>query len=149
VTDLEYVFPGLRSNAYAVTSPRADTYNCMAWAAGDDEAWWWPDEMETSYWPPEVPRVVAVDAFVRAYEGLGYERCATSELERGFERIALYVDSNGIPTHAARQLADGAWTSKLGRLEDITHTNLESISGGGYGLATVFMRRPREGEAGP
>ena len=29
------------------------------------------------------------------------------------------IDTNGKPTHAARQLSSGLWTSKLGKLQDI------------------------------
>ena len=32
------------------------------------------------------------------------------QLEPGFEKIALYADNSGKPTHAARQLDNGRWT---------------------------------------
>ena len=47
---------------------------------------------------------------------------------------------NGIPTHAARQLPDGSWTSKLGQNIDVQHT-IFSIQDGDYGSVAVFMRR--------
>ncbi len=141
--ELEDIFPGLRADTYRVTSARSDAYNCIAWAAGDDQAWWWPDAMETDYWPARAPRAETVEAFVQAYAGLGYERCATPDFEEGIEKIAVYIDANGVPTHAARQLADGTWTSKLGELEDITHPTLAAISNEAYGTATIFLRRVR------
>jgi hypothetical protein len=143
VPNLEEIFPGLRPGTYEVTSPATESYNCIAWSTERDDLWWWPDEMETSYWPPGVPRTATVEVFVQAYATLGYERCQTSEPEEGFEKIAVYTDASGVPTHAARQLADGTWTSKLGGLEDITHSTLSAVSNEAYGTATLFLRRPR------
>jgi hypothetical protein len=42
----------------------------------------------------------------------------------------------------ARQLVSGAWTSKLGRLEDIEHEALEAINCDDYGEPVQFLRRP-------
>jgi hypothetical protein len=67
--------------------------------------------------------------------------CDSSDLEPGLEKVAIYL-ANGLPTHAARQLADGAWTSKCGRLEDIRHT-LDGVAGDVYGQPAVFLARPR------
>jgi hypothetical protein len=69
-----------------------------------------------------------------------------SELEVGTEKVAIYVDADGIPTHAARQLADGTWTSKLGEWEDIRHKTLKAMEDGdglglGYGRVAVILRR--------
>ena len=41
-------------------------------------------------------------------------------LQDGYEKIAIYA-LDGEPTHAARQLDTGRWTSKLGKHEDIEH----------------------------
>jgi hypothetical protein len=40
---LESLFPNLRADPYAVTSPASTVYNCIAWAAGDNTRWWEPD----------------------------------------------------------------------------------------------------------
>lgn len=45
-------------------------------------------------------------------------------------------------THAARQLPNGLWTSKLGQLEDITHATPQVIAGSDYGEVMQFMKRP-------
>jgi hypothetical protein len=37
-------FPRLSESTFAVTSPPDRFYNCIAWAAGDTEHLWWPDE---------------------------------------------------------------------------------------------------------
>lgn len=139
------VFPGLHTQDYNCTSPSSIAYNCIAWAADDTSAWWWPDDHSIGYgyWPSNVPREETIEAFVAAYATLGYERCASSSDEQGFERIALYALPDGSPTHAARRLPDGFWTSQLGIFEDITHATLACLDGPTYGRAVVFLRRPR------
>jgi hypothetical protein len=117
----------------------------MAWAAGKIDAWWWPDAGGDYYWPAGVPRQETHAAFVLAYQQIGYEVCASAELEAGFEKIALYLDAAGVPAHAARQLPSGAWTSKLGSWEDIEHPTLDALAGrdAGYGSPNVILRRPQ------
>ena len=139
--DLERLFPGLRGAVYAVTSPAQPDYNCVAWATGDDSRWWWPDEFEQYYWPEEAQRRSTLDAFVDAFRTLGFEICGDSTLEPGWEKAAIYAKEDGTPTHAARQLPDGTWTSKLGQLEDIQHAEVDHVSGTAYGRPVLFLRR--------
>lgn len=134
-------FPNLQEAGYLVTSEVTPQYNCIAWAAGDDGRWWWPDPMEQAYWPPDIPREETLDAFIQTYAKLGSQPCENEELEPAYEKIALFASSNGVPTHAARQLPNGSWTSKLGRQEDIEHS-LEGVEGPAYGTVVRFMRRP-------
>lgn len=141
--EIESSFPGLRNHGYSITSQATVEYNCIAWAAGDTGAWWWPDPMNVCYWPPAIPRKETLDAFIKAYELLGYDICKDSNCEEGFEKIAIYVDDNGKPTHAARQVRSGRWTSKLGSLEDIEHTTLDGLYNSSYGFVVAFMRRPK------
>ena len=79
-------------------------------------------------------------SFFAAFATLGYVACEDASLEAGFEKVAIYL-SDGVPTHAARQLQDGAWTSKLGQGFDIRHT-LEAIEGPAYGVVSLFLARP-------
>jgi hypothetical protein len=132
------IFPNLRNCPHRVTSPITEDYNCIAWAAGDTDNWWWPSPFD--YWPVE-PREATADGFIVAFRTLGYEPCADGNLEAGFEKVALYFNATG-PTHMARQLVDGKWTSKLGKAWDIEHATLEGVGNGGYGAAVVFMKRP-------
>lgn len=121
-------------------------YNCIAWAAGNDTRWWWPDAMGVGYWPPNVPRADTFAQFVRLYSGFGYTLCFDGALERGFEKVALYgkgPKGSEIPTHAALQLENGEWTSKLGPFEDIKHTTPGDVEGPTYGRVVCFLRRPR------
>jgi hypothetical protein len=138
---LEDYFPRLRAPAYTVTSDATQTYNCIAWAAEDQSSWWWPDPQMLYFWPDAVPRAETLEAFVAAYELHGYERCDDSTLQPGFQKVALFANANGVPTHAARQLPDGRWTSKLGAAQDITH-QLDDVGGADYGEPRLFMRRP-------
>jgi len=141
MTRLPDLFPGLATNGHEITSPATTDYNCIAWAAGDTSAWWEPDAMGLYFWPLGARREMTVDAYAEAFSSLGYEPCERADLERGFEKVALYSRAGG-PTHAARQLADGRWTSKLGQLEDIAHANLGGLSGDVYGTPTLILRRP-------
>ena len=140
--DVEESFPNLSKDGYSLTSPKTPEYNCIAWAAGDDGVCWWPDPLFVCYWPSEIPRAETIEAFIKAYESLGYFLCENATLEDGFEKVAIYADPNGKPTHAARQLYSGNWTSKLGQSEDIKHTTLDGLVGGHYGSVAVILKRP-------
>ena len=137
-------FPNLRTASYRITSPETLRYNCIAWAAGDNGRWWWPGSTRGSYWPQDVPREPSLRAFVLAFRGLGYEECRDGSLEAGLQKIAIFARLDGGPTHAARQLSNGKWTSKLGPLADITHDSVGDISGTLYGEPVKFMRRPKQ-----
>lgn len=138
---IEQWFPQLQVSEYEITSPRDGEYNCIAWAASDHDQWWWPDSDEQYYWPQEVRRVCTLAAFAAAYATIGYRPCESQEPEDGLEKVVVFADSNGIPTHAARQLSNGRWTSKLGNFEDIEH-DLLALTGELYGsVAAVLGRR--------
>jgi hypothetical protein len=145
--DLETIFPKLASSPYRVMAAPSTGYNCLAFAAGETHRWWWPEDplVKGVYWPPGVPLKETVEAFVAAFATLGYVQCHGPELEQGFEKLALYALANGFPTHAARQLPDGWWTSKLGFLDVIEHATLEALEGDAYGKAVKFLKRPRIG----
>lgn len=140
VNSIEQLFPGLVGNVYQVTSPRNKDYNCIAWAAGDSHRGWWPSRNNsTEYWPSGLTRARTQQAFVAAFESLGYLVCDNEEQEAGYEKIALFANVDG-PTHASRQLPNGLWTSKLGTMEDIEHS-LRNLEGTLYGTVVVIMRR--------
>ena len=137
---LEDVFPGLRGQSYQITSPRDDRYNCIAFAAGDDQNWWWPDSAGEDAWPAGVARAETLEVFREAFATLGYVVCGDDRLEPGYEKVALFALA-GLPKHACRQLPNGRWASKLGRSEDIEHA-LHDLTGTAYGKAVLFMKRP-------
>jgi hypothetical protein len=141
------LFPRLRPGAFRVTSPRDRTYNCIAWAAGVTADWWWPiGETRPAFWPTGVAREETLSAFCEAFATLNYTVCPSDAPEPGFEKVALFADAAGIPTHAARQLPGGRWTSKLGQADDIEH-DLHDLEGGLYGTIALVLKRPLSGPA--
>lgn len=152
-TRIEALFPGLVRDGYVITSPIDPQYNCIAWAAGDQQRWWEPVPFNSGqnlgglYWPEGVAPWPTLESYQQAYETLGYESCFEGDVEDGFEKVAIYVDPQNKPLHAARQLPSGAWTSKLGQAYDVEHPEAGSVSGAEYGRVAVFMRRPHEGVA--
>ena len=142
------LFPGLRTAFYRITSPADPNYNCIAWAANDSSSWWWPHEgAPPPVWPSTAARELTLDAFVAAFRSLGYVLATEESLESEIEKIAVFADETGAPTHAARQLRTGQWTSKLGQAEDIEH-ELRAIEGEIYGKVALILKRPRERRTG-
>jgi len=139
----EACFPNLKPNEYQIISDRTIEYNCVAWAAGNSDHWWWPDNQSIYYWPEGAPRLETVNGFVETFRGLGYEPCDSDQYEPGFEKVALYADeATGAPKHMARQVESGIWTSKLGPQHDIEHRTLSGLEGDEYGKVVLIMRRP-------
>jgi len=141
------LFPNLRVSRFQVTSPPSDVYNCIAWAVGQTSIWWWPldDPLDdVPYWPAGAPCEVTIPAFVAAFATLGYVDCDNDANEVGWEKVALFADGQQTPTHAARQLPSGRWTSKLGESDDIEH-ELHALEGDLYGRVIVLLKRPASG----
>jgi hypothetical protein len=134
-------FPNLKQSDFEITSPSEPSYNCLGWAAGEEE-WWEPDPDGNYYWPDAAPREYTVPAFLAAYESIGYKICDAPEPEDGFEKIVLYQSDEDYPPHVARQLTPGNWTSKLGVYEDIKHMSLECLNGELYGHPAYYLKRP-------
>ncbi|HEC43760.1 MAG TPA: hypothetical protein ENI20_13130 [Bacteroides sp.] len=140
---IESCFPHISS--YNIKSPIDYKYNCIAFAANDTTKWWWPKA--PYYWPPDVPEKEDLASFIACYESLGYVVCGlNSKYKKCYEKVALFVDSYGNPTHAAKQDAEnkGIWKSKLGKYKDIEHT-LKDISGTynqySYGNVAIILKR--------
>ena len=132
-------FPSLTLTPFEVTSECDDFYNCIAWAANDNKNWWWPDPFGD--WPAGCPRAETLIAFRKAFETLGYAPSNYSDEWDQFEYIAIYLRGSK-PSHAARQLDNGRWTSKVGPVWDISH-ELVGLNGAEYGNPNLFMKRPR------
>lgn len=136
---LEVFFPGLAISGYEITSEASTVYNCIAWAAGDDSNWW--DWHPFAFWPEFAPHSLDVEALVQVFAGLGYSICDDAGLETGYQKVAVYA-IDGRWEHAARQMANGQWTSKLGEFEDIVHPSPDDLTGELYGEVYCVMRRP-------
>jgi hypothetical protein len=144
IQDIENAFPNLRGSPWRISSEIDESYNCIAFAVYDKQQFWDPNIVGIPgyYWPPGVSRDDNLASWMAVYEIHGFRVCESSDSEAGFEKIAIYTDENRVPNHVARQLRDGAWTSKLGPDEDIEHPSLEGLTSDIYGAAKVFMRRP-------
>lgn len=137
-----------------ITSPKDSSYNCIAWAVQDNVNWWEPDARGEYYWPEGISRRYTVDTYLSAYRTIGYEVCENQSTEEGFERIALYTDDYDVPQHAARQVSESKWTSKLGKSFDIEHPFIEEWTEiicmpdfvwynlRKYGRVKTFLKRP-------
>ena len=137
-------FPNLRPGEWRRASEPDPRYNCIAFAAGRTDVYWWPDPFPdplNDYWPAGIPRDETVDAIAELYRSLGYEPCTDASLEPGFEKVALYAVGSE-PTHAARQILNGRWVSKLGPQEDIEHGAPDDLSGPCYGQVVRVLKRP-------
>src|ERR1700683_2825441 len=123
-----------------------EKYNCIAWAVGKKDAFWWPRQLGGYHWPVNRPREPlnreTIKNFEDAFLTEGFIRCSDGKWEDGFEKLALYVNDSDIPKHAARLLPNGAWTSKMGDSEDIEHDTVHVVEGDLYGKAKVFFKRP-------
>nr|WP_206107193.1 hypothetical protein [Paenibacillus apii] len=97
IMELENHFPNLRYTPWSLTSPRTPEYNCIAWAASENDRWWWPDKAGLAYWPDEVPREVTLDAFIAAYGTLGYKTCDDDKLESVLRKSQYILIIGAIP----------------------------------------------------
>ncbi|NJM83130.1 MAG: hypothetical protein HC844_12140 [Tabrizicola sp.] len=134
-------FPRLLNAQAKKTSEPTPQYNCIAWAFEDNTKWWWP--MRRRYWPVPFDGKATMEAFQDYLSGSGWQQSQDRSLQAGLKKIALYANLfDGQPTHAARQLDSGAWTSKLGEDMDLTH-ELHELEGPMYGTVVAIFSRPR------
>jgi hypothetical protein len=131
-------FPNSGNYPFVVTSPIDPNYNCIAWAYERDDIRMWPN-IYGFYWPSQIRNEATIDAFEELFISIGYEICNDDSFEFGYLKIVIYA-LNGLPKHAARQLPNGQWTSKLGPMQDVMHS-LDGMNGGVYGNPVKFMRR--------
>ena len=143
------IFPKLNLDPkFKITSKRDPKYNCIAWAAIFDDKFMWPpggqlqlDGVNT-FWPQDLPTDQAVDTFIKLFEQYNFEVCGSPDFEEGFRKIAIYwIPAEKRCTHAARQKANGEWTSKLGMQQDIVHSDPFSLESDTYGVVAKFMKK--------
>src|SRR5262245_32862257 len=89
--ELEQIFPLLKASDYRISAPATKHYNCIAWAAGDQDSWW-QSELEDAYWPEGIPADGAVQSLVVLFQSLGYQVCVSRELVQEFEKVAIYAN---------------------------------------------------------
>ena len=104
----------------------------------------WPeDECDgVSVWPGMSTGQGDIGTFIEAFRTAGFDLCDETDIDEGYEKVALYCDPNSEEcTHAARQLENGLWSSKLGSSNDIQHSTPYSIQGRLYGNVACVLRR--------
>lgn len=131
-------FPKLASEDFEVAERPSEQYNCIAYTAGDTSKWW--DHNKNHYWPAHATRSNSIESLVEVFAGLGFEPCPDGRVEEGYQKVALY-EEQGEWTHAALQMPNGRWRSKMGQGPVIEHQNPESLSDGPYGNVAFYMRR--------
>lgn len=139
--ELIHHFPRLRASSFGLTSPPTINYNCIAWAVADQSKRWWPNQ-RGYYWPSGLPKSDDLSSFVAMFATHGYAPCADGKPENAVEKVAVFASPDGHVKHAARQLANGRWTSKLGPADDISH-ELLALEGTQYGFVVQFLARLR------
>lgn len=141
--ELQARFPKLADSQYSIASPMSSTYNCIAFAIGD-ETQWWEHGARLCYWPPGLQRGDTLDSWVKLFEDHGYAKTNDMFIEPEFEKVAIYADLDMVPTHVAKQLPDGRWKSKLGKGHDIEHNTLDVLEGDQgdeYGIVAQCLKR--------
>lgn len=118
---------------YEFLGPGSKKYNCIAWSLGITSKWVWPGDK--------------LEDFDRLYEKSGFRRLQKLDYrqEDGVEKVVLFgrkKDKRVYCTHAARQMADGSWTNKLGSMPLIKVPAPELMDGPGYGSPiAVYVRK--------
>lgn len=143
------VFPKLSYDEnFKLTSKATPNYNCIAWACKYNERWIQPPYLGKPnldcvvWWPPEVIEGLTIDCLIKVFEFHGYSLCESYEHEEGYRKVALYYNLETKEwTHAARELSNGYWTSKLGISNDIQHSTPYSIENESYGQVYCFMKK--------
>jgi hypothetical protein len=135
---VEAWFANLKPDDYEVRGLESPVYNCVAWAAGRNDAWWEPVRKAGYYWPAGVRWDDKLETLSAVFAGLGFEECADADPSPGYEKIAIYGE-DGAFLHAARQIAGGWWTSKLGTYKEIIHKTLEALAGPAPAFVEVVL----------
>jgi hypothetical protein len=135
---IEAQLPLLAASEYELHSPQDLSYNCIGFSIGDTEHYWWPGGKSGSFWPTAATGP-SFREFERVFADLGYTPCAHDQHEAGVEQIALYLDDQDVPQHAAKLREDGRWWSKLGDLEDIIHDDVRGVCCPTYGETIVYF----------
>lgn len=146
-------FPHLnrKSALFRVTSPRDESYNCIAWAMGLNDRWVDPDEASGHWWPlkfNDINTQMETQGLIRAFEKMGFRICGDDKKEKYFDKVALYYNpAKNAWTHAARVISPDEYHSKAGKAWDFHHGPGDALenkySQDSYGLVYAIMKRPK------
>lgn len=131
------LFP-LLLNFELIPNSESIEYNCISHTLNIDNDICWPYD-ENNYWP--VKRELNKESFDSFYEYHGFEKIDFLDFsyDPKYIKVALYC-KKGIPTHAAIQINENFWESKVGELGIIKH-DLFEIENETYGEATQIYRK--------
>lgn len=153
------IFPKLITDpTFRISSPINHNYNCIAWAGQHSDEFWWPEVIPYDKldgvrykWPFNLPNNDDLECFIELFSNLGYkeESDNISNEHPNYRKIALFIKPDvNTPnrltskcTHAARQLRNGLWASKLGRNHDIEHSNPYDLEGQSYGEIAIILKK--------
>ncbi len=145
VEDTKHSFPNIPTKDIKIDGDEDSSYNCIGWAFGDNSRWWWPGG--GVYWPnSDSPTIHAFDSLLKD-TAHGIET-SDQKHEDGFVKLALFSRdpeprSESYPTHLARQLEDGEWSSKTGFSYLIRHGHdVRAMNGGDYGNLVKIYKVP-------
>src|SRR5258706_6003834 len=96
-------FPKLAKKDHLVISNYDACYNCIAFAAGITDKKYWPNWNPDYTWLDSIPHAETLDAFIKFYETFGYSGPSNGTFLEGVEKVAIFTDKSGKPTHAAKQ----------------------------------------------
>ncbi|RZJ46554.1 MAG: hypothetical protein EOO44_22705, partial [Flavobacterium sp.] len=88
------LFPGLGDDQnFKVTSNQDEKYNCIAWANGRSDIFWWPTEhkIDGVFWPIE-EKDLNVSTLIKVFQTRGYTICENGDFDPKFVKVALYVN---------------------------------------------------------
>src|SRR5207249_1841755 len=97
--DIKDLCPRLADDpTFEQTSDFDAEYNCFGHAARERRKWDPSPDTSPSrgglFWPEGVPLVDSSTYYIQAFATIGYEQVGTPNHEPGYEKIALYVDSD-------------------------------------------------------
>ena len=138
-------FPVLRDDAnFRITSDCTPAYNCVGWALGMNDVWIGldhPTNYAWAWWPKDVECDERQESLVSLFEYFGFALCNDADIEKDYDKVALYADDEGW-THAARIIGDNIMHSKIGTAWDIHHSGGTTFDDTMYGKIYAYMRRP-------
>lgn len=117
-------------------------YNCIAWAMGTQMIWVDHNIAVGHWWPEGIPREDSYVALAEAFRSVGFTDCKDSEMEEGYDKVALY-GLNGHWLHASRIWDTGHEHSKFGCNHDGIHPS-NCFQGTMYGEIYMYMKRQQE-----
>ena len=139
----QQLFPDLEEGvSLEYTSDVDFNYNCLSWALGCNDRLF--ANYRGAFWKwPDIPDDTA-DGWAQLCEIHGFKRTTNAEFVVGYEKIAIFEDSEG-SLHAARNDKTGIWKSKLGDWgPDIDHRGLEALEPA-YGKVVIVLEKHRPG----